>query len=264
MAQHPDRSLSVLMNRRLRPVPRRQRGFGMLTIVIGTALLLAATVAVVATARGPARTDASVAPIAQEVIGQANALLTAYRAAVSKGGFMVSKLAFTTDSLYSPSLTGLSELPPLSRAMSTATQNTFRPNWRWQLARRFRLPGFGPLSAATTADGAEVAFYLFGIDKAVCREVNRITTGSPSMAIDGDKTRADPPAMSGTTVQTILGQSGVSDTSLQTSANIAPDFYGGTVNPTISAEAKVFPRIGCYQLSSATDMYFVYAVAEAN
>lgn len=150
-----------------------QLGLSLLGLIVGVALfavIAASSIAVVRNSRYA--NPGQPASLATAVIAQANSLILAYEVAVNKGGFTASSLRFSTDSLYSASLTGLAPLRLLPDAMEPS-----RRGWRWQLARKFRLPGFGPRFNARTTEGAEVAFCLAGVTENVCREVNRAMAG---------------------------------------------------------------------------------------
>lgn len=245
---------------------RAQAGFGMLAMMAGVAIFIGVAVAGVAMVGNSASRINNGVSGAQAVIAQATALVRAYETAVNKGGFQASTVAFTADSLYSPSLTGLSEPGPVPHAMHPS-----RRDWRWQIGRKFRLPGFGPRFSGSNTDGAEVAFYLPGVTREVCSEVNRAMSGSFSLrASEAAVSVAPPQILSAAYMSEILGDSNYhppdSKSSLyRVSTNIKP-VYLAYANPSISSGVNVFPRVGCYQLTASghSDFYFVYAVAEAN
>lgn len=239
---------------------QRQRGFGMLSVLIGTVVLLGVTVAVVATTRGSIVTRDLSAAHASAVISQANALLTAYETGVSRGGFTDSTLEFNSDKLYSPSITGLSELPLLPQAFDEVTWKEVR----WQFGRATAIKGFG------TDTGAERAFYLPGVSQSVCAAVNKAMTGSTVMDTAADTANTLPPNAATVTTLTSLFNSGsdtfpadIKTSKLQPAAPSPVPTLTIQNNASPAVAVKAPGSIGCFKIATPS-VHVVYAIAQAN
>lgn len=243
-----------------------QQGFGMLSVLIGTVVLLGVTVAVVASTRGGVvGTDVQAAQ-ASGVIAQANVLLTAYETGVSRGAFTAATLNFDATGLYSPSITGVSEVPLLAAALDTDFKQS-----RWQFGRAVALKGYG------LDTGAENAFYLVGVTQAMCGAVNRALTGSSELGTVADTATTVPPnAATVTTVQGLFNlatapanlaalQTELMTSKRQPAAPAVPGILAIQDNQATPADVKGRSTIGCFKVANVTTpVHVVYAIAQAN
>jgi hypothetical protein len=242
------------LGKSISPVKPKQDGFGMLSVLVGTVVLLGATVAVVATTRGSTLSTDSTAAQAAGVISQASSLVTAAELVSTRGAVPLTSVTFDTSSttgLFSPTLTGLSPPPLLPQVMESNARGT-----RWQLGRAVAIKDFGQNTAA------EVAFYLPGVSSSVCAAINRSMTGSVAMGTTADTESSVPPTSDGTvgTLQQLLGASSAVTLPIATST-VHP---AGVATPPILAftTSTVAGAVGCFRFPSG--IYVVYAVAQTN
>lgn len=240
------------------PVKSKQGGFGMLSVLVGTVLLLGATVAVVATTRGSLLSSDSSTAQAAGVIAQASSLATAAELVVTRGAVPLTSVTFDTSSttgLFAPALTGISPPPLLPQVMAT---DAYRGT-RWQLGRAVAIKSFGQDTAA------EVAFYLAGVSSTVCAAVNKSITGSVAMGITADTAASVPPTSDGTvgTLQQLFAASSavtlpIATSTVQPAGAATPLILAFTTSPAAGA-------VGCFILPNAgTPINVVYAVAQTN
>lgn len=235
---------------------RRQKGFGMLTVIIGAVVLMGTVVAVAAAVRSNNASNDTATAQASAVLSQASALLTAYELVVAKTGAAVSSIKFDNSDtgLYNDSITGLTELAPIPNAMESGSRSN-----RWQLGRGTALTGFGVVGAANGA-GAETAFYLPGVTTAVCAAVNRSTAGSAALSTDATESAKGLPPTSGAADLKALFQTSL-DPVVTASANQLP---ATATIPSIVIQSKspLLPTVGCFTVGSGTTAVNVaYAVA---
>jgi len=230
------------MRNRQRRFQRRsakgQRGFAIISLVIGAISLVAILLAVMANSRGPGTLASdSARPLAAGLLSQANNLISGFDVMMARNSLSPGSVTYDSTAgtgLFNSSVSALvRQIPPVDAVIGST-------NWVYR-SDKVTYTGVG----ATSTGSPEYSFMLPNVKKDVCQALNRQANGAD-----------------------LIYTSGLARTSLVASLTPAADTNDTTAAVTVSLAASgvavpISPTVGCFQTSDGTPgpYYIAYAIA---